>query len=163
MPIAACRRAGGRIATAAQVELAVLLEEQARRQRRRAMDRLFPDTGVLCRTLYPKHTAFFKAGADYRTRVFMAAHRIGKTQASAYEDALHLTGQYPAWWQGRRFAHPVRWWAAGKTGKTTRDILQLALLGDVGSFGTGTIPGAALLDTKAKAGLPDAIEILRVQ
>jgi phage terminase large subunit-like protein len=149
--------------TTATLDLALCLEEQARRQARRQLDRLFPATGPLRRALYPKHTAFFAAGAQYRTRCFMAAHRIGKTQASAYEDALHLTGQYPAWWTGKRFAHPVGWWAAGKTAKTTRDILQHALLGEVGQFGTGTIPGEALLDTKPKGGVPDAVEILRVQ
>ncbi len=146
-----------------RLDLALALTEQARRQARRQLETFFPDRGPCRRALYPKHTAFFAAGASYRTRVFMAAHRIGKTQGKAYETALHLTGQYPAWWAGRRFAHPVRWWAAGKTGKTTRDILQLALLGEVGQFGTGLIPGEALLDTKPKAGLPDAVEILRVQ
>jgi phage terminase large subunit-like protein len=147
----------------ARVDLALALEERRYRQSRRKLDTLFPDTGPLRRALYPKQTAFFAAGAQYRTRCFMAAHRIGKTQGKAYETALHLTGQYPAWWAGRRFAHPVRWWAAGKTGKTTRDILQLELLGEVGQFGTGTIPGEALVDTKPKAGLPDAVEIIRVQ
>jgi phage terminase large subunit-like protein len=147
----------------ATLDLALCLEEQARRQARRQLDRLFPDTGPLRRALYPKHTAFLAAGATHRARVFMAAHRVGKTQASAYEDALHLTGQYPAWWRGRRFDHPVGWWVAGKTAKTTRDILQHALLGDVGAFGTGTIPGAALLDTRPKGGVPDAVEIVRVQ
>ena len=146
-----------------RIELALAREEAARRKARRQLDRLFPDTGPYGRALYPKHTAFFKAGSDYRTRVFMAAHRIGKTKGLAYETALHLTGQYPAWWQGRRFAHPVRWWCAGKTAKTTRDIVQLELLGEVGQFGTGTIPGDVLLDTKPKQGLPDAVEILRVQ
>ncbi len=147
----------------ATLDLALCLEEQARRQARRQLDRLFPDTGPLRRALYPKHTAFFAAGATHRARVFMAAHRVGKTQASAYEDALHLTGQYPAWWRGRRFDHPVGWWVAGKTAKTTRDILQHALLGDVGAFGTGTIPGAALLDTKPKGGVPNAVEIVAVE
>src|SRR5438046_2496184 len=134
--------------TAAQAELALLLAEATRRQGLRAMDRMFPDTGPLRRALYPKHTAFFAAGAQYRTRMFMAAHRIGKTRAGSYEAALHLTGDYPPWWVGRRFRHPVRWWAAGKTGKTTRDIVQLELLGEIAAFGTGMIPGAALLDTR---------------
>ena len=51
----------------------MLLEEDARRKSRRWLDTLYPDTGPLRRELYPKHTAFFKAGAQYRTRLFMAA------------------------------------------------------------------------------------------
>jgi phage terminase large subunit-like protein len=143
----------------AHAELALLLEEQARRQSRRRLDTYFPDTGPLRRELYQKHLHFFRLGATHRTRLFMAAHRVGKTEgAGAYETALHMTGQYPRWWEGRRFDRPVRWWAAGQTGKTTRDILQLKLLGPVGEFGTGLIPGDALVRTTPKAGLPDAIE-----
>jgi hypothetical protein len=34
----------------------------------------------------------------------MAANRIGKSEAGAYEVTCHLTGLYPPWWTGRRFA-----------------------------------------------------------
>jgi phage terminase large subunit-like protein len=148
----------------AKMELALALEEAARRQRHRLRQRYFPDTGPLRRALYPKHLEFFAAGRSHRTRLLCAANRIGKTEgAGGYELSYHLTGGYPAWWEGRRFDHPVRTWAAGDTAKTTRDILQLKLLGEPGAFGTGLIPGAALLDTKPKAGLPDAVEIVRVR
>ena len=43
---------------------------------------------------------------------------------------------------------PVRWWAAGKTNETTRDILQATLLGGIAQRdgrkhfdGTGVVPG----------------------
>jgi phage terminase large subunit-like protein len=52
--------------------------------------------------------------------------------AGAYEVACHLTGNYPAWWEGRVFRRPVRAWVAGDTNETTRDILQLELCGEVG-------------------------------
>ncbi len=148
----------------AKVELALALEEAARRTAHRLRLRYFPDTGPLRRGLYPKHLEFFAAGRTHRTRLFIAANRVGKTEgAGGFELSYHLTGGYPAWWEGRRFAHPVRAWAAGDTAKTTRDILQLKLLGEPGQFGTGLIPGERLLDTKPKQGLPDAVEIVRVR
>jgi len=82
-----------------------------------------------CRILYRPHLAFMEAGRTHRERLFMAANRCGKTDAASFEVRNHLTGLYPPWWRGRRFSHPTEWWAAGDTRLTTRDILQLALLG----------------------------------
>ena len=42
---------------------------------------LFPDSGPLRRELYTKHMEFFRAGAKYRERCFMAGNRVGKTIA----------------------------------------------------------------------------------
>lgn len=113
---------------------------------------------------YPVHMAFFKAGATYRQRLALAANRIGKTEGmGGYETTLHLTGRYPDWWEGKRFTKPVSWWIGGDTATTVRDIIQLKLLGTVGSFGTGLIPGDLLIDTSGKRGVPDAIENIYVK
>jgi phage terminase large subunit-like protein len=82
-----------------------------------------------CRVLYVKHRQFFRAGKTHQERLFLAANRIGKTEAAGFEVALHLTGRYPPWWDGRRFEHPTKWWAAGDTRQTTRDIIQVSLMG----------------------------------
>lgn len=102
----------------------------------------------ICRALYSKHAHFFAAGglfnADgtmtYRQRLFMAANRVGKTEAGAFEVTCHLTGLYPPWWVGRRFTEPGAWWAAGDTGETTRNILQAALWGPPEAPRTGMLP-----------------------
>jgi phage terminase large subunit-like protein len=115
---------------------------------------------------YPKHRAYMRAGADHRERLFIAANRVGKTQVAAYELALHLTGrydEYAPWWDGRRFDGPIKAWAAGDTGKTTRDILQASLVGPPGQSGAGMIPAHLVTRTTAKAGLPDALEAVYVQ
>jgi phage terminase large subunit-like protein len=94
----------------------------------------------------------------------MAANRVGKTEGvGAYETTLHLTGNYPPWWTGRRWTRPISAWAAGQTSKTTRDIIQLALLGPPQRFGTGLIPADALLSTTPKAGIPEAVETVYVK
>lgn len=115
---------------------------------------------------YGKHLECMKAGAEHRERLMIAANRVGKTQMAAYETAVHLTGaydDYAPWWEGRRFDRPVKCWAAGDTGKTARDILQVSLLGPPGAHGTGMIPGHLIERKTAKAGLPDAIESIYVR
>lgn len=147
-----------------KLEKLMLHEELKRRKAQRKLWSYYPDTGPLRRELYVKHMAFFEAGAQYRERGFIAANRVGKTEGvGGYEEALHLTGLYPEWWKGRRFNRPVSAWAAGSTGKTTRDILQRKLLGKIDEIGTGLIPGKCIVGTpKRKVGIPDAIETVLV-
>lgn len=143
--------------------MALLLQEIQRRSSRRKLWTYYPDEGPLRRELYPKHLAFFEAGATYRERLLLAANRVGKTEGvGGYEVALHLTGEYPAWWKGRRFKRGTRWWAVGDTSQTVRDIIQYKLLGPPGQMGTGLIPGAAILNTSAKAGVAGAIDTVTV-
>lgn len=135
-----------------------------RRQSKNKWRSYYPATGPLRRELYPKHLEFFNAGLKHPERLFLAANRVGKTEgAGAYETTLHLTGVYPDWWEGKRFDHPIKGWAAGDTSKTVRDIIQAKLLGQAGQHGTGMIPADLLVDTKAKQGLPDAVELIYVR
>jgi len=136
-----------------------LLELERRLSQRTKIDNYYPDGGDLRRELYPKHTEFFKAGANRRERAFLAANRVGKSEGvGGYETTLHLTGLYPEWWEGRRFNHPITAWAAGDSAKTVRDIVQRILLGPTGEHGTGMIPADAIVRTTAKPGVADAIE-----
>ncbi len=141
-----------------------LLEKRDRRRSQRRIEDFYPDDGPLRRDLYPKHLEFFVAGAQHRERLMLAANRVGKTEGvGGYETALHLTGNYPHWWQGRRFGAPVRALAAGDSFKTVRDIIQAKLLGPPGRRGTGLIPGDAILHTTAKAGVPEGVDSARVR
>ncbi len=134
----------------------VATELLRRRSLRNKIRSYFPDTGTLRRELYPKHLEFFAAGQEYTERCFLAGNRTGKTDAGAYETTLHLTGNYPHWWEGRRFERPIKAWAAGDTHKTVREILQEKLLGRFGEYGTGMIPGDALLRVTNKSGIAEA-------
>jgi phage terminase large subunit-like protein len=145
--------------------LQLLLNPQliaAEKQRRQsAFLMLFPDAGPLCRDRYPKHLEFFAAGEQYKERLFMAANRVGKTVAGAFEATCHLTGRYPNWWTGKRFARATDGWACAATSQTTRDVVQGVLLGK--STGQGMIPLEAIVDTLAGRSISGSIETIWVK
>jgi phage terminase large subunit-like protein len=152
------------LSKAEKLEMIKLMEEKERRANGRKLYTYYPDTGPLRRELYPKHMQFFAAGKTHRERGFMGANRIGKTEGTGgYETALHATGDYPKWWPGRVFNRPISAWAAGNTGKTTRDIIQKKLLGPITDIGTGLIPREFIVDTSSKQGVSDAIETIFVK
>lgn len=97
----------------------------------------------------------------------MAGNQLGKTVAGAAEVAMHLTGRYQEWWDGRRWDRPTRWWAAGVTGESTRDNPQRLLMGppdDRASWGTGFIPHASLVGEPAMSrGLANAVDMVSVR
>ena len=139
------------------------IEAELGRRARNKISLFYPDAGPLRRELYPKHLAFFRAGADHRERAAIAANRTGKTEGlGGYEITCHLTGEYPPWWEGRRFSTPIKSIAAGTTSKTVRDILQEKMLGPLSALGTGMIPGDRLIHTVRKPGVADAIELAYV-
>ncbi|MEQ8346880.1 MAG: terminase family protein [Sneathiellaceae bacterium] len=134
-------------------ERAALQADLARTDSRRRLEDYRP---------YPKQAAFHAAGASHRERLLRAGNQLGKTWSGGAEAAFHLTGRYPAWWQGRRWDRPVFAWAAGHTGEATRDTVQRILLGRPGSPGTGLLPAAALgqaMAARGQGGLVDRVTV----
>jgi len=113
---------------------------------------------------YPKQLEFHNAGKTHRERLFMAGNQLGKTLGGSMEVAMHLTGRYPDWFEGKRFEAPIRAWAAGVTGESTRDNPQRLLLGPVGDWGTGSIPGDLITHTqKASHGVAELLDYITVR
>jgi phage terminase large subunit-like protein len=142
---------------AAKRRLAVLLAEKNRRIARNKLAAYKP---------YTKQRDFHAAGAHARERLLMAGNQLGKTFCGAAEMAMHLTGQYPSWWEGRRWTRPVRAWAGSKTGEVTRDGVQRLLVGepkDRSAWGTGLIPGDSIVDTSTRAGIAAALDGVTVR
>lgn len=115
---------------------------------------------------YPWQQKFMYASKENTQKLAMCANRIGKTFTGAAELAYHLTGRYPDTWEGRRFDKPINAWACGVSNVTTRDILQLELLGqpdDPQSLGAGAIPKDAIIDTVRLPGVPNALQSATIQ
>lgn len=141
----------------AKRRLAELLAEKARRRERTKLFRYHP---------YAKQREFHAKGATDRERLFMAGNQLGKTYCGCCEVAMHLTGLYPDWWQGRRWDRPVNAWAGSKTGEVTRDGVQRLLVGEPrnrAAWGTGLIPGNNLISTSSRQGVPDALDGMMVK
>lgn len=114
-------------------------------------------------TPYAKQMSFHEAGAAYRERLLRAGNQNGKTFCGGSEAAYHLTGQYPAWWTGRKFDGPITMWAAGVTGETTRDNPQRVLLGPLAEHGTGTIPRDCIVDHAPARGVADLLDYVKIK
>jgi hypothetical protein len=89
---------------------------------------------------YGPQLRFFTAGTKHHQRLIRGGNQTGKSEAAAYEAGLHMTGQYPRWWTGRRFTKPTRGWIVGPERTLVRDGPQKKLTAMQGEFGTGTIP-----------------------
>lgn len=170
-------------------QLIGLMRERERRLAQRLFYSIYPDQDAIwegptlqggliereqtlhARHKYAKHMEFFAASRTHRETCFMAANRVGKTLAGGgYALACHLTGIYPEWWPGRRFTTPISAWAAGDTYETTRDIIQLTLLGEVAYRkgrkivdGRGIIPGEMLGRNTWRNGVQDLVDLISIK
>jgi phage terminase large subunit-like protein len=146
-----------------KAELIECLEVLADDEKYNKFKNFFPDEGKYCRNNYPRHMEFFKAGANFQERGFIAGNRTGKTEAGNFEAVCHATGMYPDWWEGRRFNHPVLIWIGGDTATTVRDITQKKLFGEINDIGSGMLPKDKIIDHKTRRNVPDSVEIIYVK
>jgi phage terminase large subunit-like protein len=136
-----------------KIELLRIRDELDRRARENRLARYAP---------YAKQREFHAAGA-HKERLFMAGNQLGKTWAGAFEMAMHLTGLYPDWWEGRRFDRAINAWASGVTGESVRDTTQRLLVGRPGEYGTGAIPKHCFAAQPKRAlGVADLLDSVQV-
>ena len=77
---------------------------------------------------YPKQIEYHNRRTPFdtiaRECLFMAGNQLGKTVAGAAEAAMHLTGEYPDWWEGKTFGRPITMLAGSESYELTRDGVQ---------------------------------------
>ena len=152
----------------AELVQAQLLDKDALvdRMKYRRASFLFPDTGPLRRELYAETVNWLNATADFQESCLFGGNRTGKTEAGAYLTYLFATGEYPDWYEGRRFIGATSGVVAGKDGKTVRDSVQVKLLGfPEREMGTGIIPRDRLVLDKCKkaSGTPNLYDTIVVR
>ena len=131
-----------------------------------ALDRRIRTNRLVGYQPYPKQQEFHELGALCRERLFMAGNQLGKTIAGAAEAAMHLTGKYPSWWTGYRFAKPIVMLCGSESYELTRDGVQRLLLGppaQESDWGTGFIPLADIIDTTRRSGVSNAVDTISVR
>ena len=114
---------------------------------------------------FPYQSKFFETGAKFARRGMLAANRSGKTIASTYETAYHLTGKYPKDWKGKTWDKPIIAMASGESWEQVAKTLQSKLLGcdDIKQsykLGTGSIP---LEDIDDKSIRTDGANVLAIE
>ena len=132
--------------------MATLTAEKARRQRTNRLRTYRP---------YPKQLDFH--ASLKRERLFMAGNQLGKTMAGAAEAAMHLTGVYPDWWEGKRFDKAITMLAGSESYELTRDGVQRLLIGPPMTeeeWGTGFLPQTAITGTTRRSGVSGALDPL---
>lgn len=114
---------------------------------------------------YIKQSEFHALGKTKRERLLRAGNQLGKSFSGAAEAAMHATGRYPDWWEGKVFDKATVGWCGGVTGEVTRDTVQRMLIGPVGARGTGFIPEkdvVEVLPSRGVANLADTILVKHV-
>ena len=119
---------------------------------------------------YPKqieyHNRRTASGTVARECLFMAGNQLGKTYAGAAEAAMHLTGKYPDWWQGKRFEKPITMLAGSESYELTRDGVQRLLIGPPANeedWGTGYIPQRCIVAQTRRSGVSNALDSVTVR
>ncbi len=116
---------------------------------------------------YPKQKLFCDLSATRHELLLMAGNQVGKSEIGAVAAACHLTGEYPGWWEGRRWDRPTRGWIVGETGLVVRDVQQKKLCGEAGvleAFGTGMVPKDAFVGKPTLSrGVADAYDTIQVR
>lgn len=112
---------------------------------------------------YSKQVEFHAAGKVYRERALLAGNQLGKTLGAGMEGSFHLTGQYPQWWNGRRFHGPIKSWASNSSNESVRDNPQRILMGQGKNWGTGTIPGSCIESHTMARGFPNLVDTVQVR
>ena len=113
---------------------------------------------------YEWQVEFHGAGKDHLERMLIKANQVGGTTCAACEVAIHAIGIYPEWWTGVRYDKPIRAWVGSESSEASRDIPQLALLGEEGNHGTGWIPGRYLIPGSIRyrqAGVTEVVDTIR--
>lgn len=106
----------------------------------------------------------------FRERLLCAGNRLGKTYCASHEVAMHATGRYPDWWEGRRFDRPVLVWTGSESNETSKGIIQKMLLGTENpaksdpAFGTGALPYDSIHRvTTRQAGVKNVVDEILVK
>lgn len=132
---------------------------------RRSLSRVIAENQLAGYKPYQKQAEFHTMGAVKRERMLSAGNQLGKTLSAANEVAMHLTGRYPGWWEGKRFTKGNNWLAGSESGELTRRGVQRYLFGrdPKSDAGTGAIPKDCILSLNWSRHVNEFIDTAKVR
>lgn len=144
------------LSVAEQREFVEIAEEMERRKRTNRLRDYEP---------YQKQADFHAMGAVKRERMLSAGNQLGKTLSASAECAMHATGAYPDWWQGKRFNRATSGIAGSESGELTRRGVQRLLFGADPKLepGTGMIPADSIISISWSRHVNDLIDTARIR
>ena len=105
---------------------------------------------------------FLRETLDHQELMLRAANRVGKTHTAAWLASAFSTGEYPDWYEGKKFKRGTLGWVVSVTNETSRDITQKELLGE--PIGTGLIPSDNIIKvTYRQAGVSNVVDTVRIK
>lgn len=148
-----------------EAELLELLESQEHDLQYNKVKYLYPAEGKFKKDNYPVHIEYMNSGDKYMERALIAGNGTGKTWGvGSYEMYVHLTGLYPDWWEGRKFANAIKAWCVGVSNLEVKKVMQYGLLGSMNDVGSGMIPKDLIkIPLRMKSGVTDAVETFYVK
>lgn len=141
------------------------------RVERKAKNWFRPTSTTDCRVLYKIEDSGYGDGVcftvDSPDHTYIAQDYIvtHNTLSAAFEVAMHLTGRYPSWWEGKRYTKPIEAWAGGVTSLSVRDIIQDKLFGkDWRTLDDGLILPDDIIDEPTMArGVPGLMDTIKIR
>lgn len=94
---------------------------------------------------YPWQRKLANSSSDYTVIGCIASNQTGKTESVAAITCMHLLGEYPDWYTGKRYSKPVTVVMAGVNSNHNRIVLQEKMFGTANrniesDVGTGMLP-----------------------
>lgn len=117
---------------------------------------------------YPWQATWSNQSSHANELGLVAANQVGKTMTGGANIACHAIGEYPPWYEGRRFYEPVSILCAAQSIKQTRDAMQHDLFGDIDKkkiSGHGWIPKKNIGDHSFKSvgDAPGSLDMVKVR
>ncbi len=115
----------------------------------------------------PWQLDFHQSGKENTERAGICANGTGKSYETLWETTAHLLGEYPDWYDGYRFDHPVIWWVGSIDASLQTESVQPILLGEnlTDELGTGFIPRDRIRGKPSlkQSGVPDTVHKVRIE
>ena len=123
---------------------------------------------VYCKQAYDWQKSALAMTAEHNLVGLVSGNRTGKSYTSAALVTMALTGEYPSWYEGKRFDGPITCMVASIDSNTNKRIWQNYLLGTNNrrmkeELGSGMIPKRCIVDNSIVSVRGDDVQSMQIK